>query len=97
MRSAQPLTYSPLTHQNYRDAPAALGGRKGDDGPAGELANTPKVGDVAAGAKDYIPKGFSKEDIKDMGGSLKVHVRLALEVDIRIIAKVKGDICIGIL
>lgn len=32
-----------------------------------------------------------------MGGSLKVHVRLALEADIRIVAKVKGDICIGIL
>jgi hypothetical protein len=32
-----------------------------------------------------------------MGGSLKVHVRLALEVDIRVIAKLKGDICIGIL
>lgn len=52
---------------------------------------------ATSGTPDYIPKGFSKDDIKNMGGSLKVHVRLALEVDIRVVAKVKGDICIGIL
>lgn len=70
---------------------SAPGGRStaGEVGPP-ETATTSTT-------PDYIPKGFSKEDIKNMGGSLKVHVRLALEVDIRVIAKVKGDICLGIL
>ena len=33
----------------------------------------------------------------DVKGSPKVHIKLNLEVDIRIIAKFKGDIAIGIL
>jgi hypothetical protein len=36
-------------------------------------------------------------DNKDVEGSLKVHNRLDLEADIRIIAKIKGDIAIGLL
>jgi hypothetical protein len=44
-----------------------------------------------------MPEGFSKRDVENMGGSLKVHVRLALKADIRVIAEIKGDICIGIL
>ncbi|KIW90127.1 uncharacterized protein Z519_09558 [Cladophialophora bantiana CBS 173.52] len=70
---------------------SAPGGRN-----SGEVAK-PGEGNVVDNTPDYIPKGFSKKDIENMGGSLKVHVRLALEVDIRVIAKVKGDICIGIL
>ncbi|EXJ68551.1 uncharacterized protein A1O5_08344 [Cladophialophora psammophila CBS 110553] len=70
---------------------SAPGGRN-----SGEVTK-PGEGDVGDNTPDYIPKGFSKKDIQNMGGSLKVHVRLALEVDIRVIAKVKGDICLGIL
>lgn len=36
-------------------------------------------------------------DNKDVKGSLKVHIKLDLEADIRIIAKIKGDIAIGLL
>ena len=41
-------------------------------------------------------EGFGVDD-SDVKGSLKVHIKLNLEVDIRIIAKIKGDIAIGIL
>jgi hypothetical protein len=40
---------------------------------------------------------ITKEEVDKMGGSLRVHIRLNLEVDVRVIAKVKGDIAIGIL
>jgi hypothetical protein len=40
---------------------------------------------------------INKAEVNDMGGSLKVHIRLNIEVDVRVIAKVKGDIAIGIL
>jgi hypothetical protein len=43
------------------------------------------------------PTKITKDDVKNMGGSLKVHVRLNIEVDVRVIAKIKGDIAIGIL
>lgn len=49
----------------------------------------------ALGALDTTK--ITKDEVKDMGGSLKVHVRLNIEVDVRVIAKVKGDIAIGIL
>lgn len=42
-------------------------------------------------------EGFGLENGKDVKGSLKVHIKLDLEADIRIIARVKGDIAIGIL
>ena len=51
-------------------------------GPAGGALGTTKI---------------TGEEVKAMGGSLKVHIRLNIEVDIRVIAKVKGDIAVGIL
>lgn len=78
-------------HATFDNAP---GGRN-----RGEIAK-PTGGDVDNSTKDppdYMPEGFSKRDVENMGGSLKVHVRLALKADIRIIAKIRGDICIGIL
>jgi hypothetical protein len=42
-------------------------------------------------------EGFGLGDNKDVKGSLKIHIKLDLEADIRIIARVKGDIAIGIL
>lgn len=78
------------TSRNRKDnLDNATGGRN-------EIAKPPTT-TAADKTPDYIPPGFSQEDIKQMGGSLKVHVRLALEVDVRVIAKVKGDIAIGIL
>lgn len=38
---------------------------------------------------------MTKQEAEDTAGSLKVHVKLALEVDIRITARIKGDIAIG--
>ncbi|EUC33838.1 hypothetical protein COCCADRAFT_36397 [Bipolaris zeicola 26-R-13] len=42
-------------------------------------------------------EGFGLDNNKDVKGSLKIHIKLDLEADIRIIARVKGDIAIGIL
>jgi hypothetical protein len=41
--------------------------------------------------KSFVMKG---EEVK---GSLKVYIKIDLEADIRLIAKVKGDIAIGLL
>ena len=37
------------------------------------------------------------DDKGEMRGSLKIYIKLDLEADIRVIAKVKGDIAIGLL
>ena len=63
-------------------AGGAVGGILGGGGLLGEGGETPKV---------------SSEDAKDVAGSLKIHIKLNLEVDVRITARVKGDIAIGIL
>jgi hypothetical protein len=53
---------------------------------------------VATGALGALgTTKINKAEVNDMGGSLKVHIRLNIEVDVRVIAKVKGDIAIGIL
>lgn len=66
-----------------------------------ENQNSPRPGaptDAAAGALGALgTTKINKAEVNDMGGSLKVHIRLNLEVDVRVIAKVKGDIAIGIL
>jgi len=77
-------------------------------GPAGAVDSVAKTaGDTVGQATDQVGQvtqglqktfqGLTKADTEDMSGSLKVHVKLALEVDIRIIARLKGDIAIGIL
>ena len=55
-------------------------------------------GDVQKGdtKKGEAKKGEIK-DVADVQGSLKIHIKLDLEVDIHIVAKLKGDIAIGIL
>lgn len=71
----------------------------------GAVANTAgdTVGQAAsqtAQAPEGLQKtitGLTKADTDAMAGSLKIHIKLALEVDIRIIARLKGDIAIGIL
>lgn len=42
------------------------------------------------------PAGFGFDN-KDVKGSLKVHIKLDLEANIQIIARIKGDIAIGLL
>jgi hypothetical protein len=64
----------------------APSGVVGSSQPSGE----PKDKDANAGF------GLDNKD-KDVKGSLKVHIKLDLEVDIRIIARIKGDIAIGLL
>ncbi len=56
--------------------------------------NNPTSGSTT-GDKD-ANAGFGLDN-KDVKGSLKVHIKLDLEADIRIIAKIKGDIAIGLL
>jgi len=40
---------------------------------------------------------LDKKAAEDVAGSLKIHIKLALEIDIQITARIKGDIAIGIL
>jgi hypothetical protein len=42
-------------------------------------------------------EGFGLDNGSDVKGSLKVHIKLDLEADIKIYARIKGDIAIGIL
>lgn len=46
---------------------------------------------------DKPPLELDKKAAEDVAGSLKIHIKLALEIDIEIRARIKGDIAIGIL
>ena len=60
--------------------------------PGGAPATSGEAKDKDANA------GFGLENFdKDVKGSLKVHIKLDLDVDIRITARIKGDIAIGLL
>ncbi|KAF2623857.1 hypothetical protein BU25DRAFT_414022 [Macroventuria anomochaeta] len=86
----------------------APGGR---GGPASALGNAPDVGGTlsSVGGNNSVGNATGSNnddkdknagfglDNKDVKGSLKVHIKLDLEADIRIIAKIKGDIAIGLL
>jgi hypothetical protein len=57
----------------------------------------PAVGGESPKDKD-ANAGFGLENFeKDVKGSLKVHIKLDLDVDIHITARIKGDIAIGLL
>ncbi|KEF51294.1 uncharacterized protein A1O9_12644 [Exophiala aquamarina CBS 119918] len=81
------------------------GSGSGPTGAVDSVANT--AGNTVSQPTDQVSQatqglqktitGLTKGDTEDMAGSLKIHVKLALEVDIRIIARLKGDIAIGIL
>lgn len=60
-------------------------------------AGLPVVPSPPVGGDATEPPKLDPKDVEDVKGSLKVHIKLNLEVDIRIIAKLKGDIAIGIL
>ncbi|KIW55645.1 hypothetical protein PV05_04376 [Exophiala xenobiotica] len=42
-------------------------------------------------------RGLTKREVEEVSGSLKIHVKLNLEVDLRVQASLNGDIVIGIL
>ncbi|KAJ9645118.1 hypothetical protein H2201_001086 [Coniosporium apollinis] len=75
----------------------AEGGRKEADtgsqqAEAGALQSAPKGLGL-----DKPDQGVPMFDAEDVKGSLKIHIKLNLDADIRIIARIKGDIAIGIL
>ncbi|KAJ9653166.1 hypothetical protein H2198_007628 [Neophaeococcomyces mojaviensis] len=57
-----------------------------------------KVGSLTKGLLGDKPAlELDKKAAEDVAGSLKVHIKIALEIDIQITARIKGDIAIGIL
>ncbi|CAO2650171.1 Nn.00g014630.m01.CDS01 [Neocucurbitaria sp. VM-36] len=80
------------------NAPGGRGlGEVGDS--IGAIAKTPGVAgtDQKGGNKTKdTDEGFGLDN-KDVKGSLKIHIKLDLEADIRVIARIKGDIAIGLL
>jgi hypothetical protein len=42
-------------------------------------------------------RGLTKREVEEVSGSLKVHIKLNLEVDVRVTASLNGDLVIGIL
>lgn len=58
-----------------------------------DLAGGP-LSQISTNEPSSKPAGFGD---KDVNGSLKIHIKIDLEADIRVIAKVKGDIAIGLL
>jgi hypothetical protein len=98
--------------QQQPSSSSSSGGGGGGDAGLGNTTDTVNslsktAGDTvgqttkqASPATENVQKtftGLTKADTEDMAGSLKIHVKLALEVDIRIVATLKGDIAIGIL
>ncbi|KAH6870490.1 hypothetical protein BKA58DRAFT_440037 [Alternaria rosae] len=88
----------------------ATGGRDGGPGETiGKLGNT-ATGAVAPKKKpkkkggnnneeedEETTEGFGLDNGSDVKGSLKVHIKLDLEADIKVYARIRGDIAIGIL
>ncbi|KAL6707326.1 hypothetical protein ACN47E_004314 [Coniothyrium glycines] len=83
----------------------ATGNAPGGRNPVGEVGDSltkPRPssdGNASTSDKDKnagfgLDNDFANKDVK---GSLKVHIKLDLEADIRIIARIKGDIAIGLL
>lgn len=65
----------------------------------GPVSKIPAVGALSENGTNELgskPAGFGMQG-EDVKGSLKIHIKIDLEADIRVIAKVKGDIAIGLL
>ena len=88
----------------------ATGGREGGPGETiGKLGNTvtstvspknkksKKGGNSNDEEDEEANEGFGLDNGSDVKGSLKVHIKLDLEADIKIYARIRGDIAIGIL
>lgn len=94
----------PLIEQYSKNSDVAPGNAQGgrlsqtkDDASnnAGPLSQGPAAG--TEGDANKLAKSFIMDDKGEMRGSLKIYIKLDLEADIRVIAKVKGDIAIGLL
>ena len=82
----------------------ATGNAPGGRNPVGDVGDSLTKTPAAPGGNNADDKdknaGFGLDNDfanKDVKGSLKVHIKLDLEADIRIIARIKGDIAIGLL
>ena len=82
------LTFNPSPSTQTGQTPSKTD-NKSDDKSGGSLLK-----DVGLGDKG--PLALDKKAAEDVAGSLKIHVKLALEIDIQITARIKGDIAIGI-
>lgn len=83
--------------QRYRPAPKETKEPKGSSGGATDGAT-----EAAEGATDAVtnaaetglggkpPLALTKKAAEDVAGSLKVHIKIALEIDIQITARIKG-------
>ncbi|CAA9962640.1 hypothetical protein PTMSG1_06014 [Pyrenophora teres f. maculata] len=76
------------------DVGSTMGSVTNPTGPKSK--NKKKKGKGNSEEDEEDDEGFGLDNGKDVKGSLKVHIKLDLEADIRIIARVKGDIAIGI-
>lgn len=90
-----------MSSQNNTTTGNAPGGR-GGLGEVGDVGST--LGSLSKAVPQNKDGNKTKDadegfglDNKDVKGSLKVHIKLDLEADIRIIARIKGDIAIGLL
>ncbi|KAL1792883.1 hypothetical protein ACET3X_009390 [Alternaria dauci] len=100
-----------LTKNVTDTADNATGGREGGPGDTiGKLGNTvtstvtpknkkksKKGGNNNDEEDEEASEGFGLDNGSDVKGSLKVHIKLDLEADIKIYARIRGDIAIGIL
>jgi hypothetical protein len=96
-----PSTFNP--NDRSKNDTGNAGGSRRDLGDVGNT--TGAVSNLAGGSnnnsgesgRNKDNEGFGLDNGKDVKGSLKVHIKLDLEADIRITAKIKGDIAIGLL
>ncbi|KAH7412032.1 hypothetical protein DE146DRAFT_751174 [Phaeosphaeria sp. MPI-PUGE-AT-0046c] len=104
-RSPEPVEDESKMSGNVKDtATNALnnptGGRDAGDVGSTLAKAAPTTGGVAPKTSEDkdTNAGFGLDNFeKDVKGSLKVHIKLDLDVDIRIQARIKGDIAIGLL
>lgn len=88
-------SYSSVANGNAPGGRSNSTSQPSPESALGSVGSVPSVGS-ATGKLGSKPEGFGLggEDVK---GSLKIHIKLDLEADVRVIARVKGDIAIGLL
>ena len=90
----------PLIEQYSKNSDVAPGNAQGGRSSQTKDDASNNAGPLSKGTDGdaNIPaKSFIMDDKGEMRGSLKIYIKLDLEADIRVIAKVKGDIAIGLL
>jgi len=88
----------PETETKPGQQTAAGGGRNSGNAIASTTDQASNlVGNTPVDTEGLFGKSTSLSNDDDVKGNLKIHIKLNLQVDIRIIAQIKGDIAIGIL